>query len=81
MFDFVSGGATDISFDIVCQYCGEHDEVSLDIGDFLWREIDSYVRSLLLEIHTLASAYGWSEQAILELNPRRRQHYMNMVMT
>lgn len=73
--------ATNISFDIVCQYCGEHDEVTLDIGDFLWREIDSYVRSLLFEIHTLASAYGWSEQAILELNPRSRQHYMNMVMT
>jgi len=30
-------------------------------------------------VHMLASAYGWSEQAILGLSPARRRLYMEML--
>ena len=33
---------------------------------------------MLLDIHTLAAAYGWSEQSILDLPPRRRQAYLEL---
>jgi hypothetical protein len=34
---------------------------------------------LLAEVHVLAGAYGWSEDAILALSPSRRQHYIALV--
>jgi len=72
--------AADLGFSIICEHCGQTDTISLDIGDYLWREIDRYIRSLLLEIHTLASAYGWSETMILALSANRRRQYLSMVM-
>jgi hypothetical protein len=33
----------------------------------------------MLDVHTLASAYGWSESEILSLNPARREFYLEMV--
>jgi len=37
------------------------------------------VRRLLVEVHALASAYGWSEQEILSLSDARRRLYLEMV--
>ena len=34
---------------------------------------------MLLDIHALARAYGWSESDILALPPRRRQAYLELV--
>ena len=51
----------------------------LDIGSFVWAEIESRARRLLWEVHTLASAYGWSEAETLSLSAARRASYMRMV--
>ena len=45
----------------------------------LWAEISARAQHLLREVHLLASAYGWSEQQILELSPTRRASYLRMV--
>src|SRR5271170_799939 len=62
-----------------CPACGASFEESLDHSTFLWAEIEARARRLLLEVHTLATAYGWSEAEILSLNATRREFYLEMV--
>jgi hypothetical protein len=62
-----------------CPTCGESFEESLDLPTFLWAEIEARAKRLLLDVHSLATAYGWSEAEILSLNPARRQFYLEMV--
>jgi hypothetical protein len=65
--------------ELACTGCGHAWEEPLDIGSFLWTEIDVQVRRLLHEVHALASAYGWSEAEILSLTDERRSLYVEMV--
>lgn len=62
-----------------CEACGEHFTVAFDIAAFLWREIEAWSARLLADVHTIASAYGWSEAEILALPPTRRQVYIDLV--
>ena len=62
-----------------CPACSSTCSEALDLPTFLWAEIDALVRRLLLEVHTLASAYGWSEREILSLSDARRRLYLEMV--
>jgi hypothetical protein len=64
-----------------CPVCENEWEETLDIVSFLWREIEARARRLLFEIHTLASAYGWTETAILSLSDRRRSTYLQMAQS
>ena len=71
----------EIVLDFDCPACGESFQESLDLAAFVWAEMEAQARRLLWEIHTLASAYGWSEAAILALNASRRARYLEMVRT
>jgi hypothetical protein len=62
-----------------CAECGHQWDESLDIVDFVWLEIEARAKRLLVEIHTLATAYGWSEREILSLSEPRRRLYLEMV--
>ena len=62
-----------------CPACGHEWNDVLDIGSFVWAEVDSRARRLLWEVHTLASAYGWSEAETLGLSAVRRAGYLAMV--
>lgn len=62
-----------------CATCGNEWEESLDLGNYLWAEIEASARRLLMEVHMLAAAYGWSEAEILGLSERRRALYLEMV--
>lgn len=62
-----------------CPECGNHCDETLDLPSFLWTEIEARARRLLTEIHTLASAYGWTEREILSLSEPRRALYLEMV--
>jgi hypothetical protein len=54
-------------------------EESLDPVTFFWSELQATARRILLQVHTLASAYGWSEREILGLSDTRRSLYLQMV--
>ena len=69
----------DINLALSCENCGKSWLTDFNIGTLLWDEIDAYARSLLAEVHSLASAYGWTESEILTLSPQRREIYLNMV--
>ncbi len=62
-----------------CPSCTHHWDDALDIGGFVWAEIELRARRLLFEVHTLASTYGWSETETLSLSAARRAGYMRMV--
>jgi hypothetical protein len=64
-----------------CPKCEYDWEETLEIVSFVWAEIEARARRLLLEIHTLASAYGWSETEILSLSENRRARYVEMVQS
>ena len=62
-----------------CPNCGNRWDETLELAAFLWAEIEARARRLLLDIHTLASAYGWTETEILSFTDRRRAAYLEMV--
>jgi hypothetical protein len=69
----------DIQIALSCPTCGDKWQETFDIVSFFWEEINSWAYRTLLEVHTLASAYGWSESEILNMSPMRRQFYLEMV--
>jgi hypothetical protein len=69
----------DLRFDFTCARCGHRWQMLFDIVPFLWQELDAWAGRTLREVHALASAYGWSEHAILSLTSARRQHYLRIL--
>lgn len=68
----------EITLTIACPECGEATPAELDIADYLWTELDAWARYVLLDVHLLATAYGWSEPEILALSPQRRRYYLEL---
>jgi hypothetical protein len=62
-----------------CPGCGASFEETLDLTSFLWAEMEGRAKQLLIGVHALASAYGWSEAEILSLSAARREVYLEMV--
>jgi hypothetical protein len=62
-----------------CPACDERWSSPFDVLAYFWAEIDAWARRTLREVHLLASAYGWTEAAILALSPQRRQAYIELV--
>jgi hypothetical protein len=62
-----------------CPMCGNQWEETLDFAAVLWSEIEAQAKRVLLEIHALASVYGWTEKDILSLSSNRRLLYLEMV--
>jgi hypothetical protein len=61
-----------------CPGCDHEWAEPLDIGAFLWEEIASRAKRLLVDVHALATAYGWTESEILSLSDSRRAFYRSM---
>jgi hypothetical protein len=70
---------TDIALAFECDVCGHRGTAPLDIGAFLWEEIETRARGLLDEVHLLARAYGWRESDVLALSEARRAAYLERV--
>jgi hypothetical protein len=68
----------DVALDLQCPECGHAWPLTFDVATFFWEEIEALARRLMLEVHTLARAYGWSEGEILALGAVRRRLYVEM---
>jgi hypothetical protein len=66
-----------LAFD--CAKCGHQWDESLDIVAFVWMQIEARAKRLLMEVHTLARVYGWTERETLSLSETRRRLYLEMV--
>lgn len=73
--------AADFSLDVACGACGRGWNAPLDLGALIWEELAARARGLLLQVHQLARAYGWSEAEILALGDQRRAIYLDLVAT
>jgi len=71
--------AADLRIELACPACGGASSTHFDVVSYLWSELDDWAQRTLSDIHTLACAYGWSEDEILALTPARRQLYVDMV--
>jgi hypothetical protein len=69
----------DIRLALNCSECAFAWAATFDIVTFLWTEVDAWARRTLLEVHMLASAYGWRESDILALSSPRRRFYLEAV--
>lgn len=59
-----------------CPSCQAGWPAAIDIGEFVWSEVDRFARRLLYDVHTLAAAYGWREPDVLAISPARRSFYL-----
>lgn len=69
----------DVQILLDCPACSHRWPTIFDILTYLWGEIEDWAQRLLHEVHTLASAYGWSERDILAMSATRRRLYLEMV--
>lgn len=72
--------AADINLAMACDACGNVWDAQLDIASCFLEELRRLASDLLDQVHLLAVTYGWSEQAILAMHPRRRQAYLDQVL-
>ena len=64
---------------LACPSCTHAWDETLDIAAFAWEEIEARAKRIMLDVHRLASSYGWTEAQILALSARRRAVYLEMV--
>lgn len=69
----------DIQIDVSCPACRHTWLADFDIVSFLWTELTGWVRRLLLDVHRLAVAYGWSQADILSMSRQRRAAYLELI--
>lgn len=68
-----------VDLDLTCPECGHRWQVPFDILSFLWTEFDAWAYRTIQDVHSLASAYGWSEAEILNMSNRKREAYLELV--
>jgi hypothetical protein len=64
---------------LTCPACSHHWPTVFDILSYLWGEIEDWAQRLLQDVHSLASAYGWSERDILSMTATRRRLYLEIL--
>jgi hypothetical protein len=69
----------DLQLALSCPSCDFHWQAAFDIESFFWTEINAWAHRMLREVHSLASAYGWSQADILAMSSRRRRIYLEMI--
>ena len=69
----------EVLLNLKCSTCRHKWQKVFDIVTFLWEEISLHAKSLLQEVHSIASVYGWREEDILSMSSARRQYYLYMV--
>jgi hypothetical protein len=67
-----------IEIQATCPECGHGDSELLDAGSLVWSEVRTEADRLLREVDVLARRYGWTEDEVLALGPRRRRAYLEL---
>ena len=70
---------SDVSLEARCPACEAELTVNFDVADYVWRRVAMAGRGLMIDVHQLALAYGWSEAEILAIPAGRRHRYLELV--
>ena len=70
----------DVRIRVTCAACDHEWRCCFDAASYFWTEIESLAARVLDEVHTLAGGYGWTEDEVLRLSSRRRQHYVDRLV-
>jgi hypothetical protein len=62
-----------------CPHCGLESVFAIDLEAEALRLLATHSRTLIREVHALATQYGWTEAEIIGLSPRRRAHYLQLI--
>lgn len=65
---------------LTCPECETAFESDLDLGWFVWAEVEARARRVLQEVDTLGRAYGWTEGDVLALSETRRSAYLQLAV-
>ena len=68
-----------VTFALRCPQCGSAWEASLDMAELVWTRLQAAAEQLLVDVDSLARAYGWTEPEILALSSLRRAAYLQLV--
>jgi hypothetical protein len=68
----------EVLVDVACPACERSFVADLDVAGFVWAEIREEARRVLHEVDVLARAYGWTEDDVVALSPRRRAAYLRL---
>jgi hypothetical protein len=71
--------AAELQVRLHCGACGARPQLDLNIAHYVVREIAGAARRLMVEIHELARAYGWSERSIARMTDQRRAAYLEIL--
>jgi hypothetical protein len=69
-------GGAELVIALACPACARTWRNVLDVASFVWAELAAHAQRLLLDVHALARAYGWSQAEILGMSDRRRAAYL-----
>jgi hypothetical protein len=70
----------ELVLDLTCPACHSRWQNVLDVARFVWTELAVRAQQVTADVHTLARAYGWSEDDILAMSDARRAAYLRLVM-
>lgn len=60
-----------------CPACDTTWQAAVEVSRLLLKELQIEAERLVDEVHALAAAYGWSEQAIVAMSARKRRAYLS----
>ena len=69
----------EIALQMECPSCGHEFSSLFDAADYFFRQLSARERQLFCHVHTLALAYHWSETEILNMTPRKRKLYLELL--
>jgi hypothetical protein len=69
----------DFTVSCVCPSCDSPTDVAVDLEGLALARLAAVRRTLLADVHALASAYGWTESEVLAVPPERRLRYRELI--
>ena len=70
----------DLQVALTCPDCDQEFDADLDLGAFVWAEVEARAKRLIHEVDVLARTYGWTEAEVLSLSETRRAAYLRTAL-
>ena len=69
----------DPQLDLKCPSCEHLWSAPFNAVAYCWSDVEGWARQMILAVHRLAKAYGWSESEVLMMSASRREQYLQLI--